>query len=241
MIGITPYMNISQFLIYVIIAGLIYQGVRILRGLTWSTVLSESNALTLNQVLDNFLLIYEPLALLLLLAVLIAVKPAIVLPIVVILLIISHKHWRNYISRSVVLINNRVKPQVHIISGEIEGKVIGLRRLGVEIQTQKGIHHISYQSLLDHGYTISEGERISRLYVMDMTVPENAKSNPSTFLIDKLTNTPYIDWKTPPQIEVHGVDNNKISLKVVLRDRSHLDEVLSLLREWSYTSITVHN
>ena len=241
MIGATPYMNMSQFLIYVIIAGLIYQGVRMLRGLTWSTVLSESNALTLNQVLDNFLLIYEPLALLLLLSALIAVKPAIVLPIVVILLIISHKHWRNYISRSVVLINNRVKPQVHIISGAVEGKVIGLRRLGVDIQTQKGIHNISYQSLLDNGYTISEGERISRLYILDMIVPENARSNPSPFLMDKLANTPYIDWQTAPQIEVQGIDNDKLSLKVVLRDRSHLDEVVSLLHEWRYTDITVHN
>lgn len=241
MIGTTPYMSISQFLIYVIFAGLIYQGVRILRGLTWSTILSESNVLILNQVLDNFLLIYEPLALLLLLSVLIAVKPIIVLPIVIILLVISHKHWRNYISRSVVLINNRVKSQVHLISGDIEGKVIGLRRLGIDVQTQKGIHNISYQSLLDNGYTISEGERISRLYVLDMVVPENTQSNPSSFLMDKLASTPYIDWKTTPQIEVRGIDNDKVSLEVVLRDKSHLDEVVSLLREWHYTSITVQN
>lgn len=239
MIGTTSYISISQFMIYVIVAGLIYQGVRVLRGLTWSTVLSESNALTLNRVLDNFLLIYEPLTLLILLSALIAVKPVIVAPLVIILLVISHKHWRNYISRSVVLINNRVKPQVQLISGQVEGKVIGLRRLGIEIQTQQGIHNISYQSLLDNGYTISEGERISRLYVLDMIIPENSKSDPSTFLMDHLANTPYIDWKTAPQIEVRGIDNDKVSLKIVLRDKSHLDEVVSLLHEWRYSSITV--
>jgi len=239
MIGIAPYTTISQFMIYMIIAGLIYQGVRILRGLTWSTVLSESNALVIKRMLDNFLLIYEPLVLLLLVSALIGVKPTVILPLVIILLVISYKHWRNYISRSVILINNRVKPNVHILSGDVEGKVIGLRRLGAEIQTQKGIHNISYHALLDSGYTISEGDSISRLYVLEMNRPEGI--NPSTDLMDKLANTPYIDWKTTPQIEVRGIDNDNVSLKLVLRDKSHLDEVVSLLRDWRYTSVTVQN
>lgn len=241
MIGMTPYTTLTQFLIYVIIAGLIYQGIRILRGLTWSTILSESNALAINRILDNFLLIYEPLGLLLLLSALIGVQPAMILPIVVILLVISYKHWRNYISRSVILINNRVKSDVHIISGDVQGKVIRLGRLGAEIQTQKGIHSTSYQSLLENGYTISEGDKISRLYVLEMKKPESGNVNPSIHLLDRLANTPYIDWSTAPEIEVSGIDHDNVSLKIVLRDKSHLDEIVSLLREWRYTSITVQN
>jgi len=84
MIGLTPYTTLSQFLIYAIIVVLVNQGVRILKGLTWSTILSETNAIIINNVFENFLLIYDPLVLLLLLSTLIGVKPSMILPIVVI-------------------------------------------------------------------------------------------------------------------------------------------------------------
>ena len=239
MIGMTPYTTLSQFLIYIVIAGLIYQGVRILRGMTWSTLLSEFNAIIVNKVIDNFLLIYEPLALLLLLSALIGVKPSMILPIVVILLIISHRHWRNYISRTVVLINKRIKPGVHIHSGNVEGKVINYGRLGTEIQTQKGIFVMSYQTLLDNGFTISEGDEISRLYSIQMSIIGGSSIDSTTVLLDHLASTPYIDWNSPPEIEETGIDKNNITLRVVLRDKSHLDEIVSLLKEWQYSDIEV--
>lgn len=241
MIGLEPYTTLSQFLIYVIVAGLIYQGVRILRGLTWSTILSESNAIVINKVIDNFLLIYEPLALLLLLSALIGVKPTMILPIVVILLIISHKLWRNYISRTVVMINKGIKSGVHIHSGGIDGKVIKFGKLGTEIQTQKGIHVMSYQSLLDNGYTISEGDTISRLYTILFRNDIEGNKDPETRLLDQLANTPYIDWSSAPEIEVSGIDKDNITLRVVLRDKSHLDEIVFLLREWKYSDIAVNH
>ena len=240
MIGLTPYTTLSQFLIYVIIAGLIYQGARILRGLTWSTILSETNAIIVNKVFENFLLIYEPLVLLLLLSALIGVKPTMILPIVVILLIISHRHWRNYISRSVVMINKRIKRGVHIHSGDINGKVIKFGKLGTEVQTQKGIHILSYQSLIDNGYTISEGDKISRLYTIFFHNEIEGNKDPETQLLDQLANIPYIDWSSAPEIEVSGIKKDDITLRVVLRDKSHLDEVISLLHEWRYTAITVN-
>ena len=239
MIGMIPYTTLSQFLIYIVIAGLIYQGVRILRGMTWSTLLSESNAIIVNKVIDNFLLIYEPLALLLLLSALIGVKPSMILPVVVILLIISHRHWRNYISRTVVLINKRIKPGVHIHSGNVEGKVINFGRLGTEIQTQKGIFVMSYQTLLDNGFTISEGDEVSRLYSIQMSTIGGGSIESTTVLLDHLANTPYIDWSSPPEIEEAGIDKNNITLRVVLRDKSHLDEIVSLLKEWQYSDIEV--
>lgn len=241
MIGLTPYTTLSQFLIYVIIAGLIYQGGRILRGLTWSTILSETNAIIVNKVFENFLLIYEPLVLLLLLSALIGVKPTMILPIVVILLIISHRHWRNYISRSVVMINKRIKRGVHIHSGGINGKVIKFGKLGTEVQTQKGIHVMSYQSLLDNGYTISEGDEISRLYTLQMITSGNNTYDAESQLLDRLANTPYIDWNTSPEIEVSEIHKDNITLRVVLRDKSHLDEIVSLLHEWQYSDIAVNH
>ena len=236
-----PYTTLSQFLIYLVIAGLILQGVRILKGLTWSTYFSESNAIVINKVINNFSLIYEPMALLLLLSALIGVKPKMVLPIVVILLIISHKHWKNYISRTVVLMNKRINLGVHIHSGIIDGKVINFGRLGTEIQTQEGIHVMSYQALIDNGYTISEGDEISRLYTLQMRSTEDKNSEAASQLLDHLASTPYIDWNTSPEIEVDGIDKNNITLKVVLRDKSHLDEIISLLREWQYSDIAVEH
>lgn len=241
MIGMIPYTTLSQFLIYMIITGLIYQGVHILKGMTWSTLLSETNAIIINKVIVNFLLIYEPLAVLLLLSVLIGVKPSMMLPIVTILLIVSHKHWRNYISRTVVMINKRIKYGVHIHSGDVDGKVIKFGRLGTEIHTRKGIHVISYQSLLDNGYTISEGDEISRLYTIHMKTEGDKINDIESKLLDHLANTPYIDWSTSPEIEMSGVEKGKIILKVVLRDKSHLDEIVSLLQEWQYRDIAVNH
>lgn len=241
MIGLTPYTTLSQFLIYVIIAGLIYQGVRTLRRLTWSTILSESNAILVKRIIDNFLLIYEPLALLLLMSVLIGVKPALILPVVVMLLIVSHRHWRNYFSRSVVMTNDSLKPGVYIDCGEVNGKVIRFGKLKAEIQTRKGIHMMSYQALLDNGYTISEGDKISRLYTLHFKSTVNGNRDIEGQLLDHLASTPYIDWNSAPEIELTGIDSDNITLKVVLRDKSHLDEVTSLLREWQYSDIAVNH
>ena len=240
MIGIAPYTTLSQFLIYIIIAGCIYQGVRFLRGLTWSTILSDTKAIIVAKIIDNVLLIYEPLVLLILLSALIGIKPIMILPIVVILLIISHRHWRNYISRTVIMINKRIKIGVHIHSEKVDGKVIKFGKLGVEIQTKKGIHVMSYQSLLDNGYTISEGDEIGRLYSIKMR-SETGKKDTEIELLDHLANTPYIDWSTAPEIEVKGIDKDNITLRVVLRDKSHLDEIVSLLQEWQYSDIAVNH
>lgn len=241
MIGLTPYTTLSQFLIYAIIVVLVNQGVRILKGLTWSTILSETNAIIINKVFENFLLIYDPLVLLLLLSTLIGVKPSMILPIVVILLIISHRHWCNYISRSVVMINKRIKQGVYIHSGDVNGKVIKFGKLGTEVQTQKGIHMLSYQSLLDKGYTISGGDEISRLYTIIFVNEIKGNKDPETRLLDQLANTPYIDWSSIPEIGVSGIHKDKITLRVVLRDKSHLDDIVSLLREWQYSDIAVNH
>jgi len=184
MIGNIPYTTYSQFLIYVIIAISIYIVVRLLRRLTWSTILSEANALTIKEILNNFLLIYEPMIFILFLSLLVS--------------------------------------------------------LSIDIQTQKGIHNMSYQTLLDNGYTLSQGDKISRLYVIQMTKSES-QSLSKTELLDRLANTPYIDWNTSPEIEINGVNKDQVSLRVVLRNKSHLDEVISLLHTWKYIAINVKN
>lgn len=240
MIG-TLYTTYSQLLIYMIIALAIYQGVRILRRLTWGTILSEANAITIKEVLNNFILIYEPLVLIFFISLIISVSWNQLLPLVVIFLVLSYKHWRNFLSRSVVLIGGQLKTGMHIISNGIEGKLIKLGRLSIDIQTQQGIHKMPYQTLMEYGYTLSEGDKISRLYLIEMKKPNQSSMDPTVHLLDRLANTPYIDWNTTPVIEVEGLDNTNVSLRVVLRDRSHLDELVSLLHEWSYTSITVQN
>lgn len=240
MIGNIPYTTYSQFLIYVIIAISIYIVVRLLRRLTWSTILSEANALTIKEILNNFLLIYEPMIFILFLSLLVSINIYKLLPLVIILLVVSYKHWRNFISRSIILVGGKLKPDMHIICNKIEGKLLRLKSLSIDIQTQKGIHNMSYQTLLDNGYTLSQGDKISRLYVIQMTKSES-QSLSKTELLDRLANTPYIDWNTSPEIEINGVNKDQVSLRVVLRNKSHLDEVISLLHTWKYIAINVKN
>jgi len=127
MIGNIPYTTYSQFLIYVIIAISIYIVVRLLRRLTWSTILSEANALTIKEILNNFLLIYEPMIFILFLSLLVSINIYKLLPLVIILLVVSYKHWRNFISRSIILVGGKLKPDMHIICNKIEGKLLRLK------------------------------------------------------------------------------------------------------------------
>jgi len=82
--------------------------------------------------------------------------------------------------------------------------------------------------LLDNGYTLSQGDKISRLYVIQMTKSES-QSLSKTELLDRLANTPYIDWNTSPEIEINGVNKDQVSLRVVLRNKSHLDDYRSII------------
>ena len=236
MLNIRPYTSLTEFLIAVIIVTFIYYGMVILRKLTLSTFLSEGDQESIRKVINNFILIYEPLAVLVLISYLIGIYPAFIGTIVLILLLISHTHWRNYISRTVILLGGKIGNQNFIHAGDVSGRISHIGKTNIHVQTEEGIHVMTFKSLLDNGYTISEGNRVGRIYNLHLIATEdNEQKNHEIYLEDQLARSPYIDWSIPPEIEASGIEEGNILLKLMLRDKSHLDEIVSLANSWGYT------
>lgn len=238
MFSYQPYTTIGQLVLFTVLAVAMYYLAKVLKKLEWSTVFSETMQTKIRRGLSVFSLVYEPIAILIFLAILVGVRPSILGPIVVVALVIGYNHLRNYLSRSIVMINKSVGLGSYIHSGKVNGRVTKLGRLGMHLQSVEGIHILSYLSLLDKGYTISEGEKISRLYTLHLTPSNNngVKKQHEIIIKDKLANTPYVDWSTTPEVEASGLDDGHISLKVVLRDKEYIDELVILLEDWGYQS-----
>lgn len=230
-----PYTSVTQLVFSILLTVAIYLFAQYLRKIEWSTFTSEITQSKVRRAIEVFLLIFEPLAVLVLVAIFVGLKPMVFGPLVIVVILVAFNHLRNYLSRSIVLIDNRISNQSYIHTNQVNGNVSKLGRLSMELQSEEGVHVISYLSLLDHGYTISEGDKVSRLYTLKLKpIDENSKINHEDRIIDKLANTPYIDWSTAPTIGWASTSEKLFSLRVVLRDRSYIDEVVTLLTEWGY-------
>jgi len=236
MLHIEPYTTLSQFLIAILIIAIIYYTMSMLRRWTLSTFLSEDDQESVRLIINNFLLIYEPIAILVLTSYLIGINPAFIGAIVIILLIVSHQHWRNYISRTVILLGGKIDNHNHIHSEKVSGRITHIGKTNIHIQTEAGIHVMTYKSLLDNGYTISHGNRAGRIYNLQLVAKEeNLNKEHEVYLQDQIAGSPYIDWSIEPEIEASSISVGHISVKLMLRDKAHLDEIVSLIDNWGYT------
>lgn len=231
----TPYTTWLELIFAIGITVGVYHIIKLIRNLQWSTLFSEITQSHIRRVLDIVLLLFEPIALLILLAILVGIHPRIIGPLMMIVLLIGYHHLRNYVSRLMILIDGRLHIDSHVRSGDHGGRVKKIGRLNLELQSSKGIHVLSYLRLWSDGYTISEGDKISRLYTIYLIPSEDIrKTNHETRISDRLAESPYVDWATRPDIVYSDVQGEPIKLRLLLRDKNYLDEIASLLMSWGY-------
>lgn len=190
------------------------------------------------RVIDRIrqtLLIYEPIALFLLVGAFILINPILHGILVAFLLLTGFSHLRNYISGRIILFETPNLRGKRMRTGGVEGIVAQAGRLGLQVETSEGLHSLYYSQIQANGYTLLAGEEIGgvfQLYI-ERKGEEKKIKNP-VHLLDQLATAPYVDWNHKPEMLHTYTEKEGVQVRVWVQEESHLYDLLSLIQEWGY-------
>lgn len=215
---------------------LFYVGLRILKLLLDRFNLLGSIQRRVNATLHYLLLIYEPLAGLVLASVFVMVAPRMNGLIVLLMLILGGGYFKNYISGRFLRRNKSLVNGTRISVNNVEGVIYEPELFGVQLQTERGRHFLNYSKMLADGYTILGGERVGSIFHLKITADNSEKkTNHKEYLMDRLASTPYLDRIQKPILEVSGKDSNQIEARISVKEANHLADLRLLLNGWGYS------
>ncbi|MCB0636595.1 MAG: hypothetical protein KDC54_08250 [Lewinella sp.] len=194
------------------------------------------------HLLRQLQVIYEPLAVLLLLAVFVLINPVLHGILVAASVLLGFAHCRNYLTGRLMQLDEGLRTGQRLRSGTTEGAITALDRLGLKLRTEQGLHFITYSDLMTDGYLLLSGQEIGGLYHLHFQPTKNIKQkDPAQHLLDLLTTTPYIDGTTiTPVLSPKGeTPEQGWETQVLLRDNQYLPDFLQLVKEWGYDSIII--
>lgn len=186
------------------------------------------------QIIHYLLVVYEPLAIIILVSAFILIKPVFNGLLVGLLLLAGFSHVRNYTSGWLILTDSNMAVGKKIKTGDLQGIISKLRRLGLHLQTSEGIHYISYSQLQEQGYALISGEEIGGFYFLKITPKDEQKvGNHSIRIMDLLTSAPYVDRNHKPEL-LPNKEKNCLEARVLLKEETHLYELMALIEDWGY-------
>lgn len=191
-----------------------------------------------SRVIDRIrqtLLIYEPIALFLLVGAFILINPILHGILIAFLLLTGFSHLRNYISGRIILFETPNLRGKRMRTGGVEGIVAQAGRLGLQVETSEGLHSLYYSQIQANGYTLLAGEEIGGVFQLYIESKGEEKSikNP-VHLLDQLATAPYVDWNHKPELLHTYIDKEGVQVRIWVQEESHLYDLLSLIQEWGY-------
>lgn len=181
-------------------------------------------------------LLYEPLVLLILGGVFILINPVFHGILALIVLWGGFTHVKNYFSGRVVHFDDSISVGKRLKTNDLQGIISDMGRLGIKFRTKKGLQFINYSKLISDGYMLLSGEEVGGFYQLNIRPKElDEKMDYSTHLLDLLATTPYLDWNHKPQILPSKDASKPIEARVVVKEESHLFDLITLIQEWGYT------
>ena len=184
-------------------------------------------------VVAPFLLIYEPLTVLLLAMVFVFINPVLHGAILLLVIAAGFTRLRDYLSGRIVLFNPLIKVGKRMKADKSTGVISRISRIGLYLQTGEGLHFVNYTRLLTEGYSLITGKEIGGYYQLAIQSKPEKEGNLEE-LADRLTTTPYLDRSFKPELTYAGREQQRINARLSVREEKHLTELLALLNEWGY-------
>ena len=187
-------------------------------------------------IINNSLLIFEAAALLILGGAFILINPIYHGILAVIILAAGFNHIKNYFSGRIVQFDQAVEEGKRLRTLESQGVIFKKGRLGIKLRTPKGVQFINYSSLISNGYTLLSGVEIGGFYELEIQPKDqDGKKDYLTILKDLFTTTPYLDMSHRPQLAITNEDTNTIMARVEVKEESHLQDLVTLIKEWNFS------
>ena len=148
----------------------------------------------------------------------------------------SWSYLRSYLSGRWVHFANNIKEGAELSTQNLQGVVSKLGSVNLQLQTSEGIHHLNYDTLLKDGYTLVSGAEIGGFYHLELSPKEGNTQFPNhrLHLLDLFATAPYIDWHHKPEIFQNEEKENQVEARILIKEESHLHELMALIREWGY-------
>lgn len=180
--------------------------------------------------------VFELLAIVTLAGVFVWINPWLHGSMMLFLVIGSWAYLKSYINGRWIHFDNDIVEGIEIQTDNLEGIVAKMGRVKMHLQTSDGLHHLSYNQLLEKGYTLVSGEKIGGFYHLELMPKENMAtfSNHRLHLLDLFATAPYVDWHHKPELFQDEAVANQIDAKVLIKEESHLHELIALIKEWGY-------
>ena len=188
----------------------------------------------IKTLIDNTLLIFEPTVILLLASAFILHNPIYHGLLLGLVVLFGFVHIRNYVHGRIIQSNNALAVGRQIKIEDLEGIVHQVERLGLKIKTAKGVHYMNYAHIVKTGYILLSGDDISGFYeLLIQPKTPNERVNYEEELMDYLSTVPYLDWHHKPEISI--AEDYQIKARVMVKDESHLNELMALINGWDYS------
>lgn len=189
-------------------------------------------AVKASKYLARFLMvIYEPVAVVLLAGAFFLIHPILHGLLLVLLVIVSYKHLRNYVSGRIVQLGRDWQPGSQLEAGATKGVITRMGRLGIYLRDNEGQHYIGYASILNNGYTLFTDKSSGGFHHLEISLADTELNIQQ--LEDRLIKIPYLDWSYKPVLEN---TSSGLEARVFLKDDKQLPDMLELLSEWGYKS-----
>lgn len=185
-------------------------------------------------LVHNLLVIYEPLACIIIMIAFVFIKPLFHGLLVLLLLLVSFTYLKTYMSGRLILLNQHIIEGTLLKVNQVEGIVSNMGRMGLDLQTNEGLHRLNYTNVLNAGYTLIASDEIGGFYQLRVSPQTDSRKRHALYLADLLATTPYIDWGHKPDIIVSDEDDEQLEIRVLIKEESHLHDLIALIKEWGY-------
>lgn len=188
----------------------------------------------LRPVLNQLLVLYEPIGLIIVIATFILINPIANGLVIGLIFFFGYIPLRNYISGRVILITDTLRNGDRIDYKQTKGIIQQMNRYGLVLQTEQGNRMVSYSNLLADGYVRRKGKTVGRVHRMILKPNEKEIERSFTYIQDKIFTCPYVDWKITPTLKERSSEPGTVKLQVLIREETHLEQLTDLITEWGY-------
>lgn len=188
-----------------------------------------------HRVVRFLILIFEPLAVIWVGGIFVLINPVFHGLLLALLFLSAFIHLRNYVAGRVIQLDPHLERGSRLRAGAVEGVVLELNRLGIQLQTKEGLYQLTYGKLMDIGYTLLAGDEIGGFYQLRIVPKEqDVKIRHLAHLQQLFVTTPYLDWSHRPELTALDENGQVLQARVLVREENHLRDLIALIREWGY-------
>ena len=226
----------KEFFLTALLLGFIYFLLYLAREITARFSLFGRFQTRIKNFFKQIYTIYELVALVILAGVFVCIKPGFHGLILFFLGLGSFSYLRSYISGRWIHLDNSITEGVELKIPDLQGVVSKMGRVKMHLQTNEGLHFMSYSQMLRKGYTLVSGDKIGGFYHLELSPKDASKpiKNHRLHLMDLFAGVPYIDWHHKPELFQEENAADTIDAKVLIKEESHLHELIALIKEWGY-------